>query len=74
MTDTLHAVVWFKNNSLYTLTDSDNTFILLSSAEVVDQIGHFILSEDEVELAKKAEGQQHGIPVDLLEELFGVSL
>ena len=74
MTDTLHAIVWYKNGVLYHLTDVNNEAVLLTSAEVVDQLGHFILSEDEVELAKKAEGQQHGIPVDLLEDLFGVSL
>lgn len=74
MTDTLHAIVWYKNGVLYHLTDANNEAVLLTSAEVVDQLGHFILSEDEVELAKKAEGQQHGIPVDLLEDLFGVSL
>lgn len=74
MRETLYAVVWFKGESLYHLTDANNKAILLNSGEVTDQIGHFISREDEVKFAKRAEGQQHGISVDLLENLFGVSL
>jgi len=71
--DSSFAVVWYEDGSFYTLSKSDGSALLLSVNEATEQVGRFVYSNDGLN-SLKSSSEQAAIPLELLEQLLGVTV
>lgn len=64
-----YAILWFEDNSIFTLVNEDNYTVRLTFTEAQDESARILETEEDIDEAD--EGVRYAVPLYLLDELFG---